>query len=267
MPNVIKCSAGEAPLRYPIFSELLPALREEKTGEETPDALHLRLREEAVAITARARQEAQELVERAREQANSIRATAFETGHAAGEETGFQNGYDRGCAEGVRRGREQGQQMGMEQVSQQFAQLLGKLNETLATLEQEKEQFLRQYRRDLTLLTVHIAEQVIGLNLSASARAIEKMIENAVDGMKPQEWIKISVSDEDLALLTREHADVARLLEHVSAHVRLEAIEGARQGTLIVETPDRIVDACSSVQIEQIKACLEELDDEFFGAE
>lgn len=267
LPNVMKRPDAGKPLCYPVFPEG-STLRESGGGEEDVlTCMRLRAGKEAAAAAELTRRRAEEILLRAEEEAEKIRREAQEAGRAEGEEAGFQTGCELGRAEGMRQGYEQGLQNGTAEAAGRFFAQLAKLDEALTELENRKESYLCRHRRDLALLAVHVAEKVVGLSLSASGRAMEKMIVSAADGMKLQEWVKVSVSDEDFAMLAREQTDIGQLLGHVSPHVRLETVEGAAQGTLIVETPDRIIDACSSVQIEQIRACFEELDDELFEAE
>ena len=199
---------------------------------------------QAELIMNRAREEAEQLLQQAREQAQQEQ----EEIRAGARDEGYREGYAQGIAKAMDdsvRDRE-ATAARLEQEVQAFLQ-----KATLA-----REEMLLQTREELLDLCLSIAEKVVRVSLKSSSEVIVRMIQNATERMKRQEWVHIYISGCDARQLTRISPALTGTLGALSQHIKVVPMGDDEGGTCIVETPEEIVDASVSTQMSNIRDVL-----------
>lgn len=199
---------------------------------------------QAELIMNRAREEAEQLLQQAREQARQEQ----EEIRAGARDEGYREGYAQGIAKAMDdsvRDRE-ATAARLEQEVQAFLQ-----KATLA-----REEMLLQTREELLDLCLSIAEKVVRVSLKSSSEVIVRMIQNATERMKRQEWVHIYISGCDARQLTRISPALTGTLGALSQHIKVVPMGDDEGGTCIVETPEEIVDASVSTQMSNIRDVL-----------
>ena len=98
-----------------------------------------------------------------------------------------------------------------------------------------------------------MAEKVIHVSLKTSGKVIEKMISEEAESHKKTEWIKIYIDREDYNLLAKTDADMARELSRITDNIRFVVMDGEKQGCLVMESPEEIVDMSVDTQMNNIR--------------
>lgn len=200
---------------------------------------------QADAILDAARAEAEEIktaaAAQARAQADKIREEARHKGYHAGYAEGIV-----GAAKDLRAQRE-AQAAKMEKQLQTF----------LDNLSQAQDDLMDGTKADMRDLAVAVAEKVVRISLKSSSGVIAKMIQDATEKMKRREWAHIYVSDCDAKGLSQITPRLTRALSGLSDHIRIIPVAEEESGTCIIETPDTIIDASASTQMDNIRSMLE----------
>jgi flagellar assembly protein FliH len=199
---------------------------------------------QADAILEDARRQAQEILDRAAQEAQE---KAQEIRDAARED-GYQEGYAQGAAqaagEGARQREEQAAALGKE--VQDF------LDQASAALDRQLDENMDELRE----IAMTVAEKVVGVSLKSSSDVICRMIQTAVDKRKRKEWVRIYIAECDAKGLTEIPASLSTALSALSDRVRIIPVADDEPGTCIIETPDEIVDASASTQLNNIRGIL-----------
>jgi flagellar assembly protein FliH len=214
---------------------------QEKSQPKTPiDFANI----QADAILEDARRQAQEILDRAAQEAQE---KAQEIRDAARED-GYQEGYAQGAAqaagEGARQREEQAAALGKE--VQDF------LDQASAALDRQLDENMDELRE----IAMTVAEKVVGVSLKSSSDVICRMIQTAVDKRKRKEWVRIYIAECDAKGLTEIPASLSTALSALSDRVRIIPVADDEPGTCIIETPDEIVDASASTQLNNIRGIL-----------
>jgi flagellar assembly protein FliH len=266
LPNIFKRSSQTSAVLYefpdeadlvfedpPELSDEPPEAEEEEHEEEEGPDLQEKPQPktpidfaniQADAILEDARRQAQEILDRAAQEAQE---KAQEIRDAARED-GYQEGYAQGAAqaagEGARQREEQAAALGKE--VQDF------LDQASAALDRQLDENMDELRE----IAMTVAEKVVGVSLKSSSDVICRMIQTAVDKRKRKEWVRIYIAECDAKGLTEIPASLSTALSALSDRVRIIPVADDEPGTCIIETPDEIVDASASTQLNNIRGIL-----------
>lgn len=189
------------------------------------------------ADPARLRAEAEKLLEDARVEAEKIR----------------QEAHDQGYREGLDKGHEDG----LNECSAAYADEIRRFHEetkkALDEISETREKIVNDYIGELRDIAVNVAEKVIHVSLKTSGKVIEKMISEEAESHKKTEWIKIYIDREDYNLLAKTDADMARELSRITDNIRFVVMDGEKQGCLVMESPEEIVDMSVDTQMNNIR--------------
>lgn len=202
---------------------------------------------QAEAILAAARAEAEQIKAAAKTQA-AIQADQI-------REDARQEGYRAGFAEGMT-GAEQDLAERREAQAEKLERQLQTFLENVALAQDELMEDAKTDMRDLALA---VAEKVVRISLKSSSGVIAKMIQDATEKMKKREWVHIYVSGSDARGLAQITPRLTRALSGLSDHIRIIPVAEEENGTCIIETPDAIIDASVSTQMDNIRSMLESI--------
>lgn len=187
--------------------------------------------------SAKMRAEAKKILEDARAEAEKIRQDA--------QEQGFQEGLDRGHEEGL------------NECSAAYADEIRKFHEetqkALSEVSEAKEKIISDYIGELRDIAVNVAEKVIHVSLKSSGKVIEKMISEEAENHKKTDWIKVYIDREDYNLLVKADADMAGELSRITDNIRFVVMDGEKEGYLVMESPEEIVDMSVDTQMNNIR--------------
>lgn len=184
--------------------------------------------EEAEAIIENAKKEAEKLIA----DGESKREAIF----AAAEEQGYKSGIEKAYKDAER----------------ENEAALGEIKAIIGKLDAYKEKYIADRKRDIIELSFRIAEKVINQKLASDKEIFLKIYEKAVQDLVAQKWLKITVSKADADVATSS-SDL--LLTMVSGAERLEikVLDDVPQGTCIVETTEKIIDASVRTQLNALR--------------
>lgn len=205
---------------------------------------------QAAAMLQKAQEQADELLRQAREEAEQLRQEA--------KEEGYSQGHAKGYAEGVECGTRQATEEVFQQQSDQIEKLADEVKDFIEKANDTLNQQMEENVLELRDLAISIAEKVIGVSLDSSADVIERMIRMAIEKRKRCEWVQIYVSSRNARRLAEISPVLATSFAALSDHVRIVPMADDEPGACIVETPDEIIDASVSTQIDNIRTALAE---------
>ena len=191
------------------------------------------------------REEVRRLLEDSRLEAEHMKNQAREEGHEIGEREGYEKGYIDGY--------EKAQQEVEKTLKKEADELLLELRDLIASVEQKKREMLEQYKDDLRDIAISIAEKIIRVSLKSSGDIIKRMIISATEGIMSKEWVKIYISRCDAEMAVNGDSMLINSISYVSDHIKIIVMENEAPGTCILEFPDKVIDASTNTQIENIK--------------
>lgn len=180
----------------------------------------------AQKIIQYARAEREELLEQARADAQRIREEA---------------------------GREAYRQV-LEEKEKEIAASLTKVDGLLDDLKQQQSSFLKQYEDGICSLVLDIAKKVLCASIQEHKELMIPLVKEAVNSLKNADWISVQVSERLLDVVGALREEFARCPGY--EHVEVTAAD-IPQDSCIINTPDGMVDASVSVQMENLKTQLE----------
>lgn len=138
------------------------------------------------------------------------------------------------------------------------------LEEKIKSMELEFKEFMDSFNKkydnlfnsiqsDVLELSINIAEKVINYELDKSEECYISMVKKALSKLKKDERANIRISEHDY---NRIFQSLDRELQQYEGKISAIVDEGLSKGDLIVETPNEIIDAGVSTQINTIAACL-----------
>ena len=185
------------------------------------------------------------LLEDSRIEAEQIKNQARDEGHEIGEREGYEKGYLDGY--------EKAQQEVENTLKKEADELLLELRDLIASVEQKKREMLEQYKDDLRDIAISIAEKIIRVSLKSSGDIIKRMIISATEGIMSKEWVKIYIARCDAEMAVNGDSMLINSISYVSDHIKIIVMENEAPGTCILEFPDKVIDASTNTQIENIK--------------
>lgn len=191
------------------------------------------------------REEVRRLLEDSRLEAEQMKSQAREEGHEIGEREGYEKGYLDGY--------EKAQQEVENTLKKEADELLLELRDLIASVEHKKREMLEQYKDDLRDIAISIAEKIIRVSLKSSGDIIKRMIISATEGIMSKEWVKIYIARCDAEMAVNGDSMLINSISYVSDHIKIIVMENEAPGTCILEFPDKVIDASTNTQIENIK--------------
>ena len=191
------------------------------------------------------REAVRRLIEDSRIEAEDMKSQAREAGREIGEREGYEKGYLDGY--------EKAQQEVEKTLKKEADELLLELRDLIASVEQKKRDMLEQYKDDLRDIAISIAEKIIRVSLKSSGDIIKRMIISATEGIMSKEWVKIYIARCDAEMAVNGDSMLINSISYVSDHIKIIVMENEAPGTCILEFPDKVIDASTNTQIENIK--------------
>ena len=191
------------------------------------------------------REEVRRLLEDSRLEAEQMKSQARDEGHEIGEREGYEKGYLDGY--------EKAQQEVENTLKKEADELLLELRDLIASVEQKKREMLEQHKDDLRDIAISIAEKIIRVSLKSSGDIIKRMIISATEGIMSKEWVKIYIARCDAEMAVNGDSMLINSISYVSDHIKIIVMENEAPGTCILEFPDKVIDASTNTQIENIK--------------
>lgn len=191
---------------------------------------------------------AAEILAEAESQAKKTRDLA----RKQGEDEGYQAGFQQGLAEGTSKALQEGQRAKEETAEKMIADVEAFLWKAEQTLNRQMDENLT----DLRDLALAVAEKVVCVSLKSSSEVIGRMIQTAVAKRKRREWAHIYIAECDAKKLTTMPASLAAALSELSDRVQIIPMVGDEAGTCLIESPEEIIDASASTQMQNIRDLL-----------
>ena len=191
------------------------------------------------------REAVRRLLEDSRIEAEQIKNQARDEGREIGEREGYEKGYIDGY--------EKAQQEVEKTLKKEADELLLELRDLIASVEHKKREMLEQYKDDLRDIAISIAEKIIRVSLKSSGDIIKRMIISATEGIMSKEWVKIYIARCDAEMAVNGDSMLINSISYVSDHIKIIVMENEAPGTCILEFPDKVIDASTNTQIENIK--------------
>ena len=191
------------------------------------------------------REAVRRLLEDSRIEAEQIKNQARDEGREIGEREGYEKGYIDGY--------EKAQQEVEKTLKKEADELLLELRDLIESVEQKKREMLEQYKDDLRDIAISIAEKIIRVSLKSSGDIIKRMIISATEGIMSKEWVKIYIARCDAEMAVNGDSMLINSISYVSDHIKIIVMENEAPGTCILEFPDKVIDASTNTQIENIK--------------
>jgi len=144
--------------------------------------------------------------------------------------------FERGLAQGLTQGLEQGAREAREAMAQEVAEqcaLLSKVTQEVQALVADPKQFFEPLKR----LSLHLAEQLVLGELSASSKTVERLVQHCLDEVSHplQEGVVVELNPEDKKRLQAQGGDFLEGL-------RLEALAELKPGSVRVFANDMVVE-------------------------
>lgn len=251
MPKVIK-PGGAHPSDevYHIPDVSSAPLQEEEEAEETPAAAAQESEEEREArfllqmhiMEERAKAHAEEVAQKILQSATNERNQILEQAQA-----------DAGRLR--REAREEAYQTAYEEHKSEIQGCLRQVDDLMERLQQDHREFTIQYEQGLTDLALDIAEKVMDESIAEHRELMIPLVNKAVSTVKNAEWISVEVSSQLPGLVEELKREMAKRQGTV-----VPEILGAElsPGGCIVHTPQGIIDASVSSQMEKLREILDE---------
>jgi len=134
-----------------------------------------------------------------------------------------------------------------------YRKLIEAVDEACWDIDAQKTEMLKQNIEDLTELALSIAEKVVCVSLESSGEVIKRMILAAAAPAGEEQWAKVVISSSDAKLTEEDGIDLIAELAAISDKIDLVVMDGAAQGTCLVEFPDHVTDASAGIQLQNIK--------------
>lgn len=192
-------------------------------------------------LEAEARQKAEELAQRILQTARTEREKMLEQAQA-------EAGKIREEA------RKAGYQAAYQEKREAVSGRLAELDRLMERLQKDQKEFFQQYREGLSALALDIAQKLLDEAILRHKELMQPLVQKAVSSVKNTEWISVQVSDRLPGLAEELKQDLAGR----PGLPPVDVVPGdGPAGTCVVHTPEGIVDASVSTQLENLKTLFE----------
>lgn len=264
MPNILLKRFLKSPIKNSVDDYVFPEADELETDEpetadaegESSDASAEKSSDTAGPIEFASIQ-AEKIMEDAQQRAETLARERLEQAEKeieAAKEEAKTEGYRQGYAEGLQQARVEASAKLEEQLRQEARQVA----EFLEKASGSREQLIQDTQDELCDLSMAIAEKVIHISLKSSREVIARMIQVVTEKMKRREWVHIYVGGCGAAGLAQITPELTVALASLSDHIKIIPMADDESGTCIIETPDEIIDASVSTQLQNIKDVMKE---------
>lgn len=199
--------------------------------------------------------QAEKIIETAKLQAEELKAERLQQAESEIEAACQQakaEGFQQGYAEGLEQARAEAKNRLEEQLQKQTQEVAAYLKK----VDNAREDMINQTKKELCDLSITVAEKVIRVSLKSSSEIIARMIQAATEKMKRQEWVHIYVGGYEAAALAQLTPELTVALASISDHIKIIPMADDETGTCIIETPNEIIDASVSTQVQNIREML-----------
>lgn len=201
--------------------------------------------------TAEAIRESREIIEAA----NNYKAEMLENLGKEIEEQkkkGYEIGYAQAYEKGKSLGYQEGKIIAQKEISEKNEDLIAELCKQIYMVEDSKDEIVKRHEKDLVKLAAQIAEKIIRVKISENDEIIKDILKNAIKDYRNVEWLKIYLSKNDYVTVSTDK-NIMEKLSHISEHVALEAVSDAKDGELIIESPETLIDLGVETQLSNLK--------------
>ena len=207
---------------------------EEITNSELYQAEYEKLQIEREAILKQARTEAEQIISAAQAESKSIIDNANEQVKSI-----FSSAMEEGYQEGVKAKQDE------------IDSCMLKINQYLAEMKMDQEEYFEEYASELKFLALEIAEKIVAQKLETDERILFPLVRSAVKTLRDVNWIKVEVSDR----LKEVASELETVLSEAksSQNIEVELRRDADPGTCVVHTAEGVIVASVLTQIENIR--------------
>lgn len=255
--NIIKSTVIESdtivstPVREKIYEKIMAKdeKRDESTSSNTYDELariydqiQKEAKNSAEIIIKDAESNARQMLDKALNQGEQLKEKAKDEGYQEGYSNGYKEGYDFGINESKAEA---------EAIIKEAQEVKNNADEVLKNARAEVDNFINNSSKDIIKLSVEIARQILGTELTVNQEAIyklaEKVISNAVD--KKQVILKVNPYDFNLVKARKEELSV---YVEDSNNLFIVGDPSVKQGNIIADTSAGIVDGRIDTQLDMV---------------
>jgi flagellar assembly protein FliH len=173
------------------------------------------------------------------------------------KDKGYEDGYNAGFEIGKNKGFEEGYKEAYLKVSEELTKQnenkIKELVEMLEIIEKDKQNIIFEYKDNIARLSIDIAEKIIKKKFDPNDNDVNSIIVNLIRDYKNVEWVKIYISDKDVAKHIEADRSLINEIKKVAKDVKIESLKELDEGSLIIETPDNIVDASINTQLKNLR--------------
>ncbi|MCX7614252.1 MAG: FliH/SctL family protein [Clostridiales bacterium] len=191
----------------------------------------------------KARQEADQILQKAKEEAEKILKEAKKEAEKEAKKE-FENAKLDGYEEGLK--------LGQDFAQEENRSILREIKEFFNTLEEQKSSVLESFEGNIKDLALGVAKKIIQTELDTKSDTFLILYKNAVQEMRDQDWIKLTVANSDTEFAT-SNSELLLSMVKGAKHIEISTLNIAPKGTCIVETEQGIVDASVYTQLEQLR--------------
>lgn len=213
-----------------VYNKMLEKVLNENSGRIGRQKL--RAAHDRDVIIHNAKLEAQKILSEAEEEKNSI----LEEARAAAEQIKT-DAYDEGLKKGI------------SEKSELIENLSQYLSHSIEKLKQDEIEYFEEYARQLKYIAIEIAEKIIYQKISEDDMTMYNLVKNAVRSVRDVSWVKAEVSEQ----LAGYADSLEKELCESGQNVEISINEDAPIDECIVNTPEGIIVASVSAQLENLK--------------
>lgn len=247
--NFIDCSPQNCAVPYQIKPATKKVVANSKSM--TPEQVLEQAQQEAEKIIEQAQaislakiKEASELANNNYEsEMNRARSKGFEAGRNEGVKKGYKIGFDEGFKKG---------EIESEQVTQKTINFM---HGVIEGIDEGRHDLLKKYQDDLKDVAFLVAEKILKKEIEEHPETIKKIIDNAAQMCKNQDYIRVNVSSKNYKLLLGDK-DLEMKLNSYSKDIKFIVDESISDTGCIIETPLGVIDAGVETQLENIKTAI-----------
>lgn len=197
-------------------------------------------------ILQQAEKEAKSLSEALLESANREREEILGQAHTQAQQL-FQKA--------VREGQIQGEQQKKEAVDQ----VLREVNQLLAQLAQDYQEFIKYYEDSLQSFALEIAEKILCCQIELDKTSMMPLVRQVIGSVKNTDWITVELSSQMSTLINKLKEEINIHEQFDGKHVEIVGKDGRAPGSCVIETPTGLIDASISVQLEKLAEYFEKM--------
>ncbi|MGB4439096.1 MAG: FliH/SctL family protein [Sedimentibacter sp.] len=247
MSNIIKAE-------YVIFDDINrnhinKAQQAESKTINTPKEDLYEIYNQREIILKEANEEALKIINVAKRNAQTEIAELKKRGYEEGYNAGMEIGKNKGYAEGY----ELGKLKTTEELNEQNKVKVEEIENMLEEIENKKESIILKHENGLGKLAIDIAEKIIRNEIKLKDNVVSGIIESVIKDYRNEQWIQIYISSKDNVKTIKADKDLISSLNKISNDVKIEETESLEEGSVIIETPEGIVDASIVTQLNNLK--------------